>query len=207
MRLKPLLAGLATFMPGLSRVALRPTGGTDSVRYSYSVWLRHLVLARRHGLDAFPHAVGPSWGRATPSARASRPSSRERRPTSPSTPSNTPPRSGTWRSSTSSWSSSARGSRSPERGSCPACALSVRGRRPYCLNREPHSRHLAGLLEAGFEVTAGLVIRDRPSSGLPPAARFRGLSADDRSARNAFIIARKPAGPRREGPRPQPEPP
>src|SRR5207249_849214 len=88
MRLKPLLAGLATFMPGLSRVALRPTGGTDSVPYSYSVWLRHLVLARRHGLDAFPHAVGPSWGRATPSARASRPSSRERRPTSPSTPSN-----------------------------------------------------------------------------------------------------------------------
>lgn len=57
MRLKPLLFGLATFVPGVYSVLSKPTGGTDSARYCYSVWLRHLVMARRHGLDGHPAAV------------------------------------------------------------------------------------------------------------------------------------------------------
>lgn len=57
MSLKPLLEGAATLLPGVQRLARRRTGGTDSARYCYSVWLRHLVLAERHGLSAFPACV------------------------------------------------------------------------------------------------------------------------------------------------------
>jgi SAM-dependent methyltransferase len=45
LKLKALLSGAATYIPGYR--AMRRTGGTDSARYCYSVWLRHLVLANR----------------------------------------------------------------------------------------------------------------------------------------------------------------
>ncbi len=45
MKFKRLITGLATFLPG-SRLLHRPeTGGTNSARYCYSVWLRHLLHA------------------------------------------------------------------------------------------------------------------------------------------------------------------
>jgi len=44
MAIKPILRGLATYVPGVKRFTNRGSGGTDSVRYCYSVWLRHLVL-------------------------------------------------------------------------------------------------------------------------------------------------------------------
>ena len=43
LKFKALLAGLSTYIPGYRFI--RPTGGTDSARYCYSIWLRHLVLA------------------------------------------------------------------------------------------------------------------------------------------------------------------
>lgn len=43
MKLRALASGIATWIPGYS--AMRATGGTDSARYCYSVWLRHLALA------------------------------------------------------------------------------------------------------------------------------------------------------------------
>jgi len=43
LKAKALASGLATFIPGYR--AMRRTGGTDSARYCYSVWLRHLRLA------------------------------------------------------------------------------------------------------------------------------------------------------------------
>ena len=46
LRLKALLAGVSTYIPGYDHK--RFTGGTDSPRYCYSVWLRHLTLAARH---------------------------------------------------------------------------------------------------------------------------------------------------------------
>lgn len=57
MALRPLLEGAATFVPGMMRLARRRTGGTDSARYCYSVWLRHLALAARGGLGEFPRCV------------------------------------------------------------------------------------------------------------------------------------------------------
>lgn len=43
--LLPVLKGLATYVPGLYGLARHNTGGTNSARYCYSVWLRHLVNA------------------------------------------------------------------------------------------------------------------------------------------------------------------
>jgi len=57
MRIKPLLFGLATVVPGVYAALSRPTGGTDSARYCYTVWLRHLVTARTHGLERHPAVV------------------------------------------------------------------------------------------------------------------------------------------------------
>lgn len=57
MKLKPILIGLATFVPGVGRRFPKGTGGTDSARYCYSVWLRHLVMAGRHGLNTAPGIV------------------------------------------------------------------------------------------------------------------------------------------------------
>ncbi len=48
LKIKALLSGLATYLPGYQ--AMRATGGTDSARYCYSVWLRHLVCARAAGV-------------------------------------------------------------------------------------------------------------------------------------------------------------
>ncbi len=44
------LKGLATFIPGVARFACRSSGGTDSARYCYFVWMRHLVALKSSGL-------------------------------------------------------------------------------------------------------------------------------------------------------------
>jgi SAM-dependent methyltransferase len=46
----PLVKGSLTYVPGLYRLKRKGTGGTDSARYCYSVWLRHLVKAAEAGL-------------------------------------------------------------------------------------------------------------------------------------------------------------
>ncbi|MEO8019664.1 MAG: methyltransferase domain-containing protein [Pseudomonadota bacterium] len=61
LKLKALLSGLATYIPRYR--AMRRTGGTDSARYCYSVWLRHLVLANaaspRLGVPRVVAELGP----------------------------------------------------------------------------------------------------------------------------------------------------
>jgi len=47
LKAKALLSGMASWLPGYD--VARTTGGTDSARYCYSVWLRHLVLAASSG--------------------------------------------------------------------------------------------------------------------------------------------------------------
>ena len=55
MRLRPILRGLKTYFV---READRPgTGGTNSARYCYAVWLRHRILARNAGAPARARVV------------------------------------------------------------------------------------------------------------------------------------------------------
>lgn len=56
-RLNPLAKGLLSCLPGVGRLAARRSGGSDSAGYCYSVWLRHLVLARRQGIITTPDTV------------------------------------------------------------------------------------------------------------------------------------------------------
>jgi len=55
MRIRPILGGLKSYIPWLS--SSRGTGGTISARYCYSVWLRHLCLARDYGLPTQPAVI------------------------------------------------------------------------------------------------------------------------------------------------------
>lgn len=58
MKIKQLIYGMATFVPGVNRYRAKGTGGTNSARYCYSVWLRHLVMAKENGvLTKFPKIV------------------------------------------------------------------------------------------------------------------------------------------------------
>lgn len=50
-KMRPLLVGMATFLPGIGKLTARHTGGTVSARYCYAVWLRHLTLLDAHGLS------------------------------------------------------------------------------------------------------------------------------------------------------------
>ncbi len=52
-----LLKGLISFFPGTSNLFSRKSGGTDSARYCYSIWLRHLCLAFKNGLIKGPPPV------------------------------------------------------------------------------------------------------------------------------------------------------
>jgi hypothetical protein len=50
-KLRCLLKGLISYVPYAAKFAIPKTGGTNSARYCYSVWLRHLVLARVNGFS------------------------------------------------------------------------------------------------------------------------------------------------------------
>ncbi len=52
-----LIHGLLTFVPGWYSEREKYIGGTDSARYCYAVWLRHLVIAQKNGLDPYPKIV------------------------------------------------------------------------------------------------------------------------------------------------------
>ena len=52
-----LLFGLTTFIPGVYNIFKRGGGRTDSARYCYSVWLRHLSIIHKYGTKDFPKIV------------------------------------------------------------------------------------------------------------------------------------------------------
>jgi hypothetical protein len=61
-----IIFNIGTFIPGVTllspvkRVLARRslgTGGTDSARYCFSVWLRHLVMAAENGLNTNPKVI------------------------------------------------------------------------------------------------------------------------------------------------------
>jgi hypothetical protein len=57
MKLKPIIKGALTFLPGINQLLAKGTGGTSSARYCYSIWLRHLVMAQKNGLNPYPKVV------------------------------------------------------------------------------------------------------------------------------------------------------
>jgi hypothetical protein len=57
MKIKPLLGGCISYIPLINKFVLKSGGGTDSARYCYSVWLRHLVMAYKKGLSVHPKVV------------------------------------------------------------------------------------------------------------------------------------------------------
>ena len=59
MKIRPLLTGIASYVPGLYKFSstARGTGGTNSARYCYSVWLRHLFMAKLNGLTTHPDVI------------------------------------------------------------------------------------------------------------------------------------------------------
>ena len=54
--MKYMLVGILTHIPKLHKAFQRGTGGTNSARYCYSVWLRHLTKLIEAGMP-FPNAV------------------------------------------------------------------------------------------------------------------------------------------------------
>ncbi len=59
-KIPPIVKGTLTSIPLLNAWRLRraATGGSDSIRYCYSVWLRHLVTLHRHGFRVADTCVG-----------------------------------------------------------------------------------------------------------------------------------------------------
>jgi hypothetical protein len=63
MKIFRVLYGIATYVPGIYDVLARIKGmagykgGAGSARYCYSVWLRHLVMAGKNGLDPYPKII------------------------------------------------------------------------------------------------------------------------------------------------------
>jgi len=57
MELRQLIYGITSFVPGVNRYYAKGTGGTGFARYCYSVWLRHLVMLKKNGLNPYPKVV------------------------------------------------------------------------------------------------------------------------------------------------------
>src|SRR5262245_35644000 len=56
LKVRALLSGLATYLPGYDLAGMRR--GTTTAEYCYSVWLRHLLRARAVGVARdVPHTV------------------------------------------------------------------------------------------------------------------------------------------------------
>lgn len=62
-KIRPLLTGIASYVPGLYKFSSRAKSsggaacGTNSARYCYSVWLRHLVMIYNNGLTTHPDVI------------------------------------------------------------------------------------------------------------------------------------------------------
>jgi len=57
-RLRAVLKGLLTFIPGAVRILPKGrTGGTDSARYCYEVWMKHLTMLHAYGMESMPRVL------------------------------------------------------------------------------------------------------------------------------------------------------
>ncbi len=58
LKLRPVVKGLLTFIPGVQKILPKgSTGGTNSADYCYGVWLKHLTLLWENGLRSIPNTI------------------------------------------------------------------------------------------------------------------------------------------------------
>jgi len=55
--IKSILKGLLSYTPLKALIISKGTGGTDSARYCYSVWLRHLAMLHNNGMQQHPRVI------------------------------------------------------------------------------------------------------------------------------------------------------
>lgn len=56
--IEQLIKGLLTYVPGAYKIfSHKNTGGSDSARYCYYVWLRHLVMLYENRLSTDPKII------------------------------------------------------------------------------------------------------------------------------------------------------
>jgi hypothetical protein len=68
----------------------------------------------------------------------------------------------------------------------------IKGRRPYLLNREPHSTHITILKEEGYKIVCEQKFKSKSSLTIDDLApRFKSISDDDLTTSGAFIQAVK----------------
>jgi hypothetical protein len=68
MNVNPVVKGALTFIPGMTSVLPEGGGQTNSARYCYGVWLKHMVLLRESGMRTIPTALaelGPGMSLGT----------------------------------------------------------------------------------------------------------------------------------------------
>jgi hypothetical protein len=73
-----------------------------------------------------------------------------------------------------------------------ACWYFIRGKRPYLINRMPHSTHIGAIKQAGFRVIMDEARHAEAPERLLLARRFVMLSGADLATSGAFIQAIKP---------------
>lgn len=57
MGLKHIIGGILTYVPKVNKLLAGHTGGTNSARYCYCIWLRHLVMAQQANLCTWPKVI------------------------------------------------------------------------------------------------------------------------------------------------------
>lgn len=68
----------------------------------------------------------------------------------------------------------------------------IRGKRPYLINRLPHSAQIAAMENAGLTIVLEIRALESETSRKSLARRFRALDDDDLCTSGAFVQARKP---------------
>ena len=53
--IRKILGGFKSYIPG--GVSMHVTGGTDSARYCYTIWLRHLSILHKNGFTKIPNTI------------------------------------------------------------------------------------------------------------------------------------------------------
>lgn len=58
MKIRPVVKGLLTFIPGSENILpVKKTGGTDTAYYCYSVWIKHLTMLWENGVHSMPNTL------------------------------------------------------------------------------------------------------------------------------------------------------